>query len=265
MTRGFSPRMVQKAPSAVSSRTTDHASGRVSASRRASARLFSSTATSRTASTWRGDHRSSPTRSAKSQAHSSWALRAAVVLAGLDELQPAELAHRLQHPVAHRAARVEHGEQRLVDERAHVVERVVTEHGIRPVEREAVVEGRQPAQRPTLGVVQQVPRPVDDGEQRLVPVGRGAVAAAQQGEPVVEAAVDVLDRHRAHPGRRELDGQRQPVEPAHHAQHGLRVEGHRGPRGPGALAEQHGCRVVVELGEREDPLGGDLRAGPGWW
>ena len=257
--------MVQNAPSAVSSRTTDHGSGRVSASRRASARLFSSTATSRTASTWRGDHRSSPTRSANSQAHSSWAARAAAVLAGLDELQPAELAHRLEHPVPHRAARVEHGEQRLVDERAHVVERVVTEHGIRAVEREAVVEGRQPAQRATFGVAQQVPRPVDDREQGLVPVGRGAVAAAQQREPVVEAAVDVLDRHRAHPGRRELDGQGQPVEPAHDAQHGRGVEGHPGPGGPGALAEQLGCRVVVELGEREDPLGGDRERAPGSW
>ena len=105
----------------------------------------------------------------------------------------------------------------------------MTEHGIRTVEREAVVEGREPAQRMTFGVVQQVPRPVDDGEQRLVPVGRGAVAAAQQGEPVVEPAVDVLDRHRAHPGRRELDGQRQPVEPAHHAQH--RRRGRGPPRG----------------------------------
>ena len=36
-----------------------------------------------------------------------------------------------------------------------------------------------------------------------------------------------------------------------------------GPRGPGALAEQLGCRVVVELDEREDPLGGDRERRPG--
>ncbi len=38
------------------------------------------------------------------------------VLTGLDELQPAELPHRLEHPVPNGAARVEHREQRLVDE-----------------------------------------------------------------------------------------------------------------------------------------------------
>ena len=52
-----------------------------------------------------------------------------------------------------------------------------------------------------------------------MPVGRRAVAAAQQGEPVVEPPVDVGDRHGAHPGGGELDGQRQAVEPAHDAQH----------------------------------------------
>ncbi len=96
-----------------------------------------------------------------------------------------------------------------------------------------------------------------------MPVGSRAVAAAQQGEPVVEAAVDVLDRHRAHPGGGELDGQGEPVEPAHDTQHRGRVERDTGPRGPGSLPEQLGCRVVVELREGEDPLGGDREGRPG--
>ena len=265
MTRVFSPRIVQNEPSAASSRTTDHGSG---SGERLAQRVGEVVLLDRQLA-HRLDLAARPQvvaeRAARTpQAHASWASRAVGLLAGLDELQPAELAHRLEHPVAHRAAGVEHGEQRLVDERAHVVERVVTEHGIRAVEREAVVEDRQPAQRATLGVAQQVPRPVDDREQGLVPVGRGAVAAAQQREPVVEPPVDVLDRHRAHPGGRELDGQRQAVEAAHDA--AARSSGSRrtpGRAAAGPLAEQLGCRVVVELGEREDPLGGDRQRRPG--
>ena len=64
------------------------------------------------------------------------------------------------------------------------------------------MEDRQPAQRPPLGLAEQVPGPVDDGDQGLVPVGRAAVAAAQQREPVVEPPVDVVDRHRPAPWRR---------------------------------------------------------------
>ena len=60
-----------------------------------------------------------------------------------------------------------------------------------------------------------------------MPVGRAAVAAAQQGEPVVEPPVDVLDRHHPHLGGGQLDRQRQPVEPAHDAAHGVVVEGVR--------------------------------------
>ena len=90
-----------------------------------------------------------------------------------------------------------------------------------PASAEAVVEDRQPAQRAPLGLGEQVPRPVDDREQGLVPVGRAAVAAAQQREPVVEPPVDVLHRHHPHLGRGELDRERQPVEAAYDAAYGV--------------------------------------------
>ena len=111
-------------------------------------------------------------------------------------------------------------------------------------QREAVVEDREPAQRLALGLGEQVPRPVDDRDQRLVPVGRAAVAAAQQREPVVEPAVDVLDRHHPHLGRGQLDRQRQPVEPAHDAAYGVVVERDARPGGRGALREQVGGGVT---------------------
>src|SRR5690606_40660761 len=57
------------------------------------------------------------------------------------------------------------------------------------------------AQRAALPLAEQVPRPVDHGEQGLV-AGVGApVAAAQQGEPVVEPAGDLRRRH--HPRSEE--------------------------------------------------------------
>ena len=186
--------------------------------RSASARLFSSTRDR----AHRGDLARRPEVGARAsrrrcRAQPSCAASAPPSSPALDQLHPAELAHRLEHPVAHRAARVEHGEQRLVDQRLDLVEGVVAQHGVGAVQREAVVEDREPAQRAALVLGEQVPRPVDDRDQGLVPVRGAAVAAAQQGEPVVEPAVDVLDRHHPHLGRRQLDGQRQPVEAAHDA------------------------------------------------
>ena len=132
-------------------------------------------------------------------------------------------------------------------------------------QREAVVEDREPAQRPALVLGEQVPRPVDDRHQGLVPVGRAAVAAAQQREPVVEPPVDVLDRHHPHLGRGQLDGQGQPVEPAYDAAYGVVVERDARAGRRGALAEQVGGGLLAELAQREDPLGRDRerRAGGG--
>ena len=64
------------------------------------------------------------------------------VLAGVDQLHAAELADGLEHPVADSVRPVDHGEQRLVDESLHGVERAVTEDGVGGLQREAVVERR---------------------------------------------------------------------------------------------------------------------------
>ena len=133
-------------------------------------------------------------------------------------------------------------------------------------EREAVVEDREPAQRPALALGEQVPRPVDDRHQGLVPVGRAAVAAAQQREPVVEPAVDVLDRHHAHLGRGQLDRQRQPVEAAYDAAYGLVVEARR----PGRAAEarwrnRSAAASSAELAAAGRPARRRSPAARGWW
>ena len=63
-------------------------------------------------------------------------------------------------------------------------------------------------------VLHQAPAPVDHGAQRAVARQRGAAAAGEQPEAVVEARGELLDRHRAQPRGGELDRQRQPVEAA---------------------------------------------------
>jgi hypothetical protein len=123
------------------------------------------------------------------------------------------------------------------------------------------VEQGQLAQRPLLGGVQKVPRPLDDGEQGLVPVRRAAVAAAQEREPVFEAPVDLLQGHGARPGRGELDRQRQAVQAADDARHDLLGQAHARPRGDSALAEELDGVGRAQLAELVDVLGGDGERG----
>jgi hypothetical protein len=184
------------------------------------------------------------------------------VLAGRPELHPAELADGLQHPVADPGPGLGHAQQRLVDEAADRVEGTGAEHDLRRLERETVLEQRQPPQGALLAGVQQVPGPLDDREQGLVPVGSTAVAAAQQREPVLEPPVDLLDRHGAHPGRGELDRQRQAVEPADDTGHDRLGETHARSRGDRPLAEQLGRVARLQFAERVDALGGDRQRGP---
>ena len=215
--RACSPRIVQKIPSAASSSTSAPRSPSASASRSSSARLISSAASASIVANWSRLNRPSRWRPAYAIAQRPPGGARLVALAGLLELQAAELADGLEHPVADAARRLADAQQRLVDEPLDRVERAVAEHRVGRLEREPVVEQREPAQRAPLGLVEQVPRPVDHGEQRLVAVGRAAVAAAQQREAVLEAPVDLLDRHRADLRRGELDRQRQAVEPGHDA------------------------------------------------
>ena len=179
-------------------------------------------------------------------------------LAGALELQAAELADGLEHPVADAARRVADAEQRLVDEPLDRIQRAVAEHRVRGLEREPVVEEGEPAQRAPLGVVDQVPRPVDHGEQRLVAVGRATVAAAQQREAVLEPPVDLLDRHRPDLRRGQLDRQRETVEPGHDAPHEILGQLGSRARREGAVAEQRGGVGRPELAEQVDVLRGDL-------
>ena len=101
----------------------------------------------------------------------------------------------------------------------------VADHGGRARRGHAGREDRQLLGQACARRGQQVPAPLDDRAQRAVPGQRGAAAAGQQPEAVGQPRGDVVQRHRAQPGRGQLDGQRQPVEPAHDLDH--RADGRR--------------------------------------
>ncbi len=104
--------------------------------------------------------------------------------------------------------------------------------------------------------VEQLPAPVDHRPQRPVPGQRGAAAAGQQPEPVVQTGRDLPRRQRAQPGRGEFDGQRQAVQPPADLHHGRHVlAGHRepGPHCGGPVAQQLHRRVRERVVRRRRP------------
>ena len=69
-------------------------------------------------------------------------------------------------------------------------------------------EDRQPAEQPLLRRRQQVVAPGDGVAHRLLPLGKVAIAAGQQGQPAIEPVEQRADRKHAQAGRRQLDRQR---------------------------------------------------------
>ena len=73
----------------------------------------------------------------------------------------------------------------------------------------------------------------------------------------VQAPRDVEAAHHAHPGRRQLDRQRQAVDPSADLGHRagrLAVELEVRPAGPGPIGEQRGGVLDRQRGDRHDPL-----------
>ena len=91
------------------------------------------------------------------------------------------------------------------------------------LQRPAAGEHRQPPQQRPLRLGEQVVAPVDQRPQRLLAGQRRAAAAGQQPEAVVQPRRDLLHRQRLHPRRRQLDRQRDAVQPLADLRHGRRV------------------------------------------
>ena len=129
-------------------------------------------------------------------------------LARVREPVPPVLPDGLEHPVPRAVAVLPHDKQRLVGQRGEQVEHVLGRDqrgGVantvpantvlaNPAQtcsaassvRAAGENGQPPQQRP-LGVIEQVPAPVDDRPQRLMARQRGPAPARQQPEPVGRA------------------------------------------------------------------------------
>jgi hypothetical protein len=84
-------------------------------------------------------------------------------------------------------------------------------HLLGAVRRGAAAEDRQAPQDGLLATVEQVPAPVHDRAQRLVPGQRASGANRQQREPVIEPVGHLSGGQCPHPHRGKLDSQRDPV------------------------------------------------------
>lgn len=176
-----------------------------------------------------------------------------VPVTGHGQLLVAEFADRLQHPVAHTQRGIggvafvfHHGQQRLPDQPVHrrrdIADLGSPGHRLRRGQGESRGEPAHPAQGDLLGRFQQIPTPGDHRVQGAMAFRRGAVAAAQQRETLIEAALDVLHAHGPHPGGSKFDGQRQPVQGVAEPGHDRHIQPHRGSHRPGPGGEQLGRR-----------------------
>jgi hypothetical protein len=131
-------------------------------------------------------------------------------LGGTCFLEPldGEVADGLQH----REARVAPSQEVVVDEGAEGLD-VDVAHQLRRLERAAPHKDAEPREGESLARRQQVVAPVDRGRERAL-ASRGIARPAR--EPVrlaLEPLEDLGRREQFRPCRRELDGERQPVEP----------------------------------------------------
>ena len=169
------------------------------------------------------------------------------VLAGGVQAFLPELAQGLRQPVPGHARAMLGGQDRLAGQRGQQVQHlsggqpVIGADALGRVQLEPAGEHRQPRPQQPLRLAAQLITPLDRGPQRLLPGRARAAAPGQQAQPVAQPGVDLLRGQ--HPGLRrgQLDGQRQPVQPAADPGHRRTVRlGHREPRHHlrGPLGEQ---------------------------
>ena len=171
-----------------------------------------------------------------------------VLGAGAGQLLPPVPADRAQQPVPVLGAY----QDRLADQPVQdggELPRSGAAHVLGGGQVEGAAEHRQLRPGPLFGTGAQLVAPVQGTAQGTLPGRGGTRTGGQQVEPVVEALPDLLGRQRPQPYRRQLDGQRQPVQPpADPGDRGLVVGGEREPGygGGGPLAEQGDRRVGAQ-------------------
>ena len=139
-----------------------------------------------------------------------------VGFAAVEQPLPAVLTDRLQQVVARAGVAVDH-DQGAVDQpvnRVHHRCRVEVGAGdcASRVDGPGATEDGEPAQQHALRLAQEVVAPVDGRPEGALPGFCGPRAAGQQGEAVLHAVGELVDRQAGHPGGGQLDSQRDAVQ-----------------------------------------------------
>src|SRR6266536_101047 len=139
--------------------------------------------------------------------------------ARFEPVQPV-LTDRFQHPESwlHISDRfLSH--QILVQQRGDAIQYINAQIGVRIAERFGNRHGPsrhkrgEPPEEPLLGLVEQIMAPGDRAEQRLLTNGEIPRPTRQQWEPPTEPRQQRLWREQLTSSRRQLDGERQPIQP----------------------------------------------------
>jgi len=123
------------------------------------------------------------------------------------------LADGVELPVAlHVTASLDHHE-RFVDQAQQRRQRLAALDGLNRGERESTAEHRKTPEERCLVWFEQLVTPVDRPAQHLVPRRGPSASIPQQAKAIVLPHGEVVRRHAARRGRRQLDGERDPVQP----------------------------------------------------
>ena len=127
-------------------------------------------------------------------------------------------ADRVEQPEAGLALDLIAPNEALIDERGDAVEHILAEliggsaHRLGAIEIESAREDRQAIEQPPARAVEDVVAPGDGGPEGLLPLREVARVRDQHRKLLIEAGQDLLRREDLHPGRREFERQRHPME-----------------------------------------------------
>ena len=144
--------------------------------------------------------------------------------AGVVEPFERVLPDRLEEAVAALVTALLGDNERLVNQLTHksstsTPDAIASHDGFGGVEGEAAREHAEAVEDTPLQRCQEVVRPVDRLSQRLMALDRGAAPAREQAKPFVEPRRNLSRRHHPRPGSRQLERQRDPVEPCADLRH----------------------------------------------
>jgi hypothetical protein len=126
---------------------------------------------------------------------------------------------RLQEGVPGGTVHLLHLQQRPVDQACHLVEhfegvfRLVASHRCGAIESESPSEDAESHEQHPGGLGEEVVAPVDGRAEGAMPGRDVPSTRGEEGEDIVEAVPDLLHTEDPDPGRCELDGERDPLEP----------------------------------------------------